>query len=343
MAAPWIDPTLCLVVTLGIGGSALGLMGLLLPFPLRGVWKALPIGFASLAAGFCALAALLGQPATTWGPTLALLGIGVVFTVARTRTAQQVCVWVGRGARSARCQAAALLLLCPAFAIRCIPAEAEADSFDGIASAQTDSSILALPPREEVRPSPVQTDQGRSVPVHRSIGRLTFTPDFMAKQSAQLRAWQFSERVITVTLSDSDCNCHGWVFTGGRYWVASTEVPLILQDNGYQPTDAPQAGDVIVYQKDGVLVHTGIVRLANPETEVLVESKWGILGRFIHPPEIHPYGDCLWTYHRSPRRGHILRGLPGAPTSAAPSRHPDRLESAQQPAQKLAPFVGAAE
>jgi hypothetical protein len=42
-----------------------------------------------------------------------------------------------------------------------------------------------------------------------------------------------------------------------------------------------------------------------------VESKWGWLGRYLHPPAAQRYG-TLWTFHRSDRTGHRLRGLEDA-------------------------------
>src|SRR5207248_516297 len=44
---------------------------------------------------------------------------------------------------------------------------------------------------------------------------------------------------------------------------------------------------------------------------VLVESKWGQLGRYIHTCADHIYGDNTCTYYRSSRTGHVLRGLQG--------------------------------
>jgi len=37
-----------------------------------------------------------------------------------------------------------------------------------------------------------------------------------------------------------------------------------------------------------------------------VESKWGPLGRYLHPPECQPWGGHF-SYYRSSRDGHQLR------------------------------------
>jgi hypothetical protein len=47
---------------------------------------------------------------------------------------------------------------------------------------------------------------------------------------------------------------------------------------------------------------------------MLVEGKWGHLGRYLHRPEDYPY-NTSWTYHRSRRGGHLLAGLAGTPPS----------------------------
>ena len=39
---------------------------------------------------------------------------------------------------------------------------------------------------------------------------------------------------------------------------------------------------------------------------VLIESKWGFLGRFLHEPKNQCYSQDF-AYYRSPRQGHLLR------------------------------------
>ena len=46
---------------------------------------------------------------------------------------------------------------------------------------------------------------------------------------------------------DATHNCHGWLFTGGRYWVAGDQVEDILADNGYAQ----------VWEGDGGAVNLG--------------------------------------------------------------------------------------
>jgi hypothetical protein len=112
-------------------------------------------------------------------------------------------------------------------------------------------------------------------------------------------------------------NCHGWVFTAGRYLIDGDAVDLILQDNGYQRVEAPQAGDLIVYRSSaqGAVAHTGVVRVAAPDL-LLVESKWSELGVYLHRPEdYHPRLGLAYDYYRSPRHGHLLHGLEATRTA----------------------------
>src|SRR5262249_51211334 len=107
-----------------------------------------------------------------------------------------------------------------------------------------------------------------------------------------------------------DCNCHGWVFAGGRFFIASDDVPDILKDNGYYEVAHPRAGDLALYRYgDGRVAHTGIVYSAQGG-HVEVQSKWGILGGvYRHASHVHPYQSCQCAYYRTPRGGHLLHGL----------------------------------
>src|SRR5207302_9873112 len=98
---------------------------------------------------------------------------------------------------------------------------------------------------------------------------------------------------------------HGWVFTGGRYWVAGDAVDPILTDNGYREVTEPRPGDLIVYRGTaGDVVHTALVRVAGDL--VLVDGKWSNMGCYLHAPEgyVERFG---WTFYRSARAGHLLR------------------------------------
>lgn len=117
-------------------------------------------------------------------------------------------------------------------------------------------------------------------------------------------------------------NCHGWVFTAGQFWVKPTDIDWILNDNGYQQVTGPRPGDLVVYRDErGMIEHSGVVQKVK-QGRVMVESKWGIGGRYLHPVEMQVYSE-FFTYHRSPRCGHQLQcvSLPGTDPADPPAVH----------------------
>jgi hypothetical protein len=112
-------------------------------------------------------------------------------------------------------------------------------------------------------------------------------------------------------------NCHGWVFTGGRYLVPGKTVEIILADNGYRPVAVPQPGDLAVYRDSNGISHTAVVRYVTDGMPVLVEGKWGRLGVFLHAVDKSCYGTD-YAFYRSARPGHLLAGM--APPSGPRSR-----------------------
>ena len=106
---------------------------------------------------------------------------------------------------------------------------------------------------------------------------------------------------------DGITNCHGWVFTGGRYALSDAAAEALLQDNGYQRVSQPRTGDVVVYRDDaGQIVHTGRVRRVHSGEEVWIESKWGTGSRYLHLPLDQCYSTTL-EYYRARRPGHIAQ------------------------------------
>jgi hypothetical protein len=100
-------------------------------------------------------------------------------------------------------------------------------------------------------------------------------------------------------------NCHGWVFTGGRFGIQDAHVATILKENRYSIVSDAQEGDLAIYRVNGRIKHTGIVRIRSGRT--FVESKWGPFGVFLHTPASHT-GSCA--FYRSSRSGHALALLP---------------------------------
>ena len=117
---------------------------------------------------------------------------------------------------------------------------------------------------------------------------------------------------LIIQQADSDCggNCHGLTFAAGRFWLDDADVDRILLDNGYERITRPAVDDVIVYRDSaGNVVHTGVVKAVGKKGFVLIESKWGTLGRYLHLPEVSVYPDRHEFYHTS-RPDHLLRIKP---------------------------------
>jgi hypothetical protein len=108
------------------------------------------------------------------------------------------------------------------------------------------------------------------------------------------------------------CNCHGWVFAGGEYWVGLDQVEHILDDNGYLPISEPRPGDLAIYRNSAdTIIHSAVVRATCDDGIVLVEGKWGWMGVFLHPVGESYYGKN-YTFYRSDRAGHLLVDLPAS-------------------------------
>lgn len=149
------------------------------------------------------------------------------------------------------------------------------------------------------------TDEGHAVPLYHCpepAGTNNNSAEPETTISPELQAL-----VIAVAPPSDQTNCHGWVFTGGKFVIRGFAVDSILADNGYWEVDAPSAGDLIVYRDgDGVPTHTGIVKATGGDGFVLIESKWGFDGLFLHEPQNQCYAQ-EFAYYRSPRSGHLLR------------------------------------
>lgn len=105
-------------------------------------------------------------------------------------------------------------------------------------------------------------------------------------------------------------NCHGWVFLDSQFLIPGEAVQQILDDNSYEFVTEPKAGDVIIYRDDHRnIVHSGLVRGVLNDGTVIIESKWGTEGVFLHDPEGTPYS-ILYEYHRAPRSDHRVKIVP---------------------------------
>jgi hypothetical protein len=167
------------------------------------------------------------------------------------------------------------------------------------------------------KPVTARTDRGNPVTVF-DLGDHLALVDEEAAEAQLTQVRNLGLRLIRTAPPDGRCNCHGWVYTGGRYLVAAGDVDRILHDNGYEAVTGPRVGDLVVYRaQGGCPAHSAVVRVATDDGLVLLESKWNTLGVYLHAPEDYAPG-LTWTYYRSPRSGHVLRGL--TPDSPAPGK-----------------------
>jgi len=110
-------------------------------------------------------------------------------------------------------------------------------------------------------------------------------------------------------LPSNKWNCWGFTFNPRQCWVGfdGSDIQLILNDNGTQ-VYAPnlRIGDVVVYRNAGQITHTGrIWSLDASGNPALVQSKWGSLGEYYHPPTTVPasYGTDITYWRVTPLSG----------------------------------------
>lgn len=294
-----LQPVAILAALLGLAGAVLGLLGVLSRRSSALRWRMVGLAFAGVLACCAAGAGAVGLSARLWLPVLALAL--VLASVHALQSGAPLALLL-----RPRLPWGLLLVAAPAAAVWCF---AHLLCTAQVLPFQPDDSLWRT--WEEVAEVHAATDAGRPVPVYRSHyeaeekggGRLT--------DANTVREW--TAKLIRTAPPDATHNCHGWVYTGGHHWIQDRHVEMILADNGYQPVSEPQAGDVITYRDaDGTVLHSGLVRVVEPGL-VLIESKWGPLGRYLHRPEEQNYG-LRFTYYRSQRKGHILRGIGGMPS-----------------------------
>lgn len=154
---------------------------------------------------------------------------------------------------------------------------------------------------DEVPASFAMTDCGQRIPLFQL--RLCDETSVVLAQSRLPEA--FSSLVVSIAPPDVQTNCHGWVFTGGKAIIRGCQVDTILTDNDYRIVSEPSAGDLIVYRDfEGDPIHTGVVKAAG-RGGVIIESKWGFCGRYLHEPQDQCYSQAF-AYYRSARAGHAL-------------------------------------
>lgn len=287
MASVWPDPDLSVVLLLGLAGPLLGMAS----------WTnraRLGIGIAALLMLWSVTAFAFKQPIHAWAlPAAVASAYLLALAVRRHRDS------LARAAASRRAQSALFLFAGPLFI--CV----WATHLDSL------TPVMELPPDDASQPASVSEPipTSRSALTDRGLSIRLYTHSSLAKveeaqsENAAMRLHQAA--LILVAEPDAICNCHGWIFTNGQYWIQSNDVDMILTDNGYRKTVSPRAGDLIIYRDgDDRVTHSGLVRLVN-DGLILVESKWGQSGRYLHRPADQSYS-TNWHFYHSSRPGHWL-------------------------------------
>jgi hypothetical protein len=302
------------VCVFGAGGLVVGLVGLYAG--RRAPGRSGP-GLAPALLGLAAVgaySATTGRPPGLGWPLLALAGLLFLFSVARSERLARVLSAVLARVRSPRWQWAALAVGSPAAAAVLALGAHPQD--------ETSPQGVEPPPHWHLPFGTAVTDRGRDVPLWEAGGGPGPAEQLRAGDDQTLRTNDLCGRAIQVAPGDRSYNCHGWVFTGGRYLLPDEGVEPILQDNAYTPVERPEVGDLAVYRNDrGAVCHSARVWAVAEGGLVLLESKWAWVGRYLHPPDATPFGQQP-TYYHSPRTGHLLRGLEGRPPESTHAPQP---------------------
>jgi hypothetical protein len=303
---------LIVLFSAGIGLALFG--GIRFLVPSRSPWLRYSIVLVALA-GCASVAVALGSAKlAVWAA--AVVGVGsLLVSVAGSASAATLCRFVTSQLRRPAVQAVALLIggiVLIGGSLAQYSAEEEARIEEDMAWLR---EIGAVPPlRSEVDLS-AETDLGETITLKAPVS-FRPTDEMVRSERRLLEGMGFGDRLLRLGPASDVCNCHGWVFTGGKYWIGPEEVEKILSQNGYQPVSDPRPGDVVIYYAANMISHTAVVRSVRPSEGVLVEGKWGWTGVFLHRVDNSCYGK-QFTYFRAPRAGHVLVGLDG---SSPPAR-----------------------
>lgn len=171
--------------------------------------------------------------------------------------------------------------------------------------------VLGKPATHPSQSGRAATDRGTSITLREPSDARE--PDTLySAEEKTLREGPYRDHVMRRSGPTDTSNCHGWVFTGGKFHLSPDDVEAILKENGYQEVPHPQPGDLVIYRQRETIAHTAIVRYVAEGQPVLVEGKWGTLGVYMHAAEKSFYG-TEYTFYRSARAGHLLTGLGGTP------------------------------
>ena len=153
--------------------------------------------------------------------------------------------------------------------------------------------------------SSAMTDTGTNIPLFRFATDESRFEEYASSSEDRFRI--FGNAMIYREDADKMANCHGWVFTDGRFLLKGNDVDRILCDNHYVLVTDPRPSDIVIYRNEmGSILHTALVQGILRDGTVITESKWGIDQRFLHLPAKQPYSQHF-EYYRTDRPNHLIR------------------------------------
>ena len=148
------------------------------------------------------------------------------------------------------------------------------------------------------------TDKGNYIALYRLSAATTAFEAYALTSDEKYKS--FVHEGIQRDEPDQNANCHGWVFTGGRFLMKGNDVDVILTDNHYVQVATPEPGDVVIYRDSlNRILHTALVQGILRDGTIISESKWGVDKRYLHLPSDQPYSS-IYQYYRTDRSHHLI-------------------------------------
>jgi hypothetical protein len=306
------------VCCVGVGGSLLALAGLLIEARLGQKLGHRLSGFIAALLGVVATGLwLAGTPPGVWASVAVLACVAMLAWASRARQLHRLILRLG----NANLIWLMLLIAAPLgswWLVRAVDVQSPV-TLDGM-PIQSDGSPGYT--RKAARGMRALTDRGCEI----LLFEFEMRHSLEELEEGLLTSRDYAHQIIQILEPSKQANCHGWVFADGQFGVPSEQVDVILADNGYRAVDRPRENDLAVYRNiAGDILHTGVVQLVSDEGLVLVESKWGPLGVFLHPAAVQPYG-ANFGYYRTSRPNHRLR-ISNVPADEASSKPSNRAET----------------
>jgi hypothetical protein len=288
------DRQLFLLAPLGLSLLAAGLFQLLAA-RLAWIWRATLTG-GFLAFGFATTATLLQSDDLMVGSALIFPVVPLIVAAARLTPVRSL-----RPMPVAITAAFAGLAIFTVAVVRYesgLAEKIENDSSDmellgSVSEREIDSELIAV------------TDRGRTVELWRP--KVPWSDaELNDRERRSLQLVNAKSDLPRVAPANESTNCHGWVFTGGRYVLGNLDIEKILTDNDYVAIEHPRPGDLAIYRNNGGVSHTAVVREAEPGHPIIVESKWSWMSAFRHAVDESIYGKD-YQFFRTTRPDHLVK------------------------------------